>query len=275
MNDFEKQYYEAEKFWEGEMLQDEANAERIRKTADLVPADVKNLVDIGCGNGVFVNYLQKHKPGIDILGIDRSNTALKYVQTKKEVGDISDLTYGDRTFDCVTCLEVIEHLPVTVFESALRNLARISNKYLVISVPYNERLEESYNQCPSCKTIFNYQLHLRSFSDKKFQHLFDSYGFTCITTQKSGASQHYRGHYLFRKIFYKEQFKAWQSPICPICGYSEHINNNKIVSSESAIQTVQNPQRKKLISYFTGLPKLIWPKETKYYWIMGLYKRNT
>lgn len=275
MNDFEKQYYEAEEFWEGEMLQDDANKQRIEKTADLVPGDVKSLVDVGCGNGIFVNYLQKHKPHLDILAVDRSSAALKYVQTKKEEGDVCDLRYADRSFDCVTCLEVIEHLPVTVFEPALKNLAKIADKYLIVSVPYNENLEESYNQCPSCKTIFNYELHLRSFSDNYFQHLFDAYGFTCVSTLKLGASTHYKGHYLFRKIFYKEQFKAWQSPICPICGYSEKNTNNRTGKIEDVANLAQPHQSKKLISYFTGIPKLLWPKETRYYWIMGLYKRNS
>lgn len=274
MNDFEKEYYEAESFWEGDMLQDEANTERIQKTAALIPGDVKTLVDVGCGNGVFVNYLKDYKPNIDILAVDRSKTALKYVKTKKTEGDLANLQFADRSFDCVTCLEVIEHLPVSVYESALQNLARIADKYLIVSVPYKENLEERYNKCPGCKTIFNYDLHLRSFSDNYFEHLFDDYGFKCVSTQKLGASEHFRGHYFFRKIFYKEQFNVWQSPICPMCGYHEQSDKTHI-GTNSTVPVSQPSRQRKLIRYFTGLPKLFWPKEIRHYWILGLYKRDS
>src|SRR5882762_8600681 len=119
MSDFEKEYYESESFWEGEMVQDAANQERIRFTSDFIPRDVKSLADIGCGNGVFVNQLKVTKPALELMAIDRSLAALKYVKTEKKQGDISDIPLRDRSVDCATCLEVIEHLPVAVYENAL------------------------------------------------------------------------------------------------------------------------------------------------------------
>ena len=55
MSDFEKKYYESEKFWTGDVLQDEMNRNRISFTANLIPAEVKSLLDVGCGNGIFIN----------------------------------------------------------------------------------------------------------------------------------------------------------------------------------------------------------------------------
>ncbi len=133
MNNFEKEYYESERFWEGEALQDEGNIKRIKETASLIPPDTTSLVDIGCGNGVFVNYLQKEIPNLNLFAIDRSKSALKYVKTENKEGDIADIPLPDNSFDCVTCLEVIEHLPVGVFQKALSELVRISNKYVIIS----------------------------------------------------------------------------------------------------------------------------------------------
>jgi SAM-dependent methyltransferase len=273
MSEFERLYYESDSFWQGEMLQDEDNKLRIKFTADLIPANVKTLIDVGCGNGVFVNYLQTSRPNLDIIGMDRSATALKYVRTKKEQGDISNIQFPDKTFDCVTCLEVIEHLPVNIYEKSLEQLARIAKDYLIISVPYNERLEESYNQCPSCKTIFNYQLHLRSYSDEYFKHLFDKFGFECVSTDKLGLSKQFKGHYMFRKLFYKEQFLKWQSPICPICGYQHQASSPTPVLPQAEKASGGPSASRKLISYITWFPKLIWPKEERYYWIIGLFKR--
>ena len=33
-------------------------------------------------------------------------------------------------------------------------------------------------------------------------------------------------------------------------------------------------KRKKWIAYLTALPKMVWPKETRFYWIIGVFKRN-
>jgi SAM-dependent methyltransferase len=272
MPDFERLYYEDEVHWEGEALLDEANQERIRFTADMIPSDTKSLLDAGCGNGIFVNFLKDQKPGLRILAVDRSATALKYVQTEKMEGDVSHLPVSDRLYDCVTCLEVIEHLPVMTYERTLEELARVSNEYIIISVPYREKLEKNHNQCPSCETIFNYDLHLRNFDDEKINHLLDKKGFSCLERHYLGMSLQYKWHYTFRKIFYKEQFRQWKSPICPLCGYQEVRKPSS--PAPNAVMPVTVLPKRKLISYLSGLIKLFWPKGKKYYWIIALYKRK-
>jgi len=271
MNEFEKQYYEDPSFWENEMLQDEVNKGRFKNTADLIPAKVKSLLDVGCGNGVFVNYLSEIRPDILLHAMDRSSKALEYVKTNKSEGDIVSMPFKDGEFECVTCLEVLEHLPKLAYEEAIKELVRVSSKYIIVSVPYMEILENSHTQCPSCKSIFNYELHLRNFTDEVFSSMFSDYGIKPIKVIKDGESKQFFGHYAFRRLFYKEQFKEWKSPICPICGYRERkqasVQNHKMNHSAK-------PPNGKWISYFTGLPKLFWPKETKYYWIIGLFEKS-
>jgi 2-polyprenyl-3-methyl-5-hydroxy-6-metoxy-1,4-benzoquinol methylase len=112
MADFEKLYYESDAFWKGSMVQDELNQIRIATTERLIPSEVKSLVDVGCGNGVFANYLLQVRPEINIMAVDRSESALKYVSTNKTIGDIADLPLESNSYDCVTCLQVLEHIPV-------------------------------------------------------------------------------------------------------------------------------------------------------------------
>jgi ubiquinone/menaquinone biosynthesis C-methylase UbiE len=273
MNDFEKEYYEADIFWEGEALQDENNLTRVKETAALIPEDANSLLDVGCGNGVFVNYLQQLLPGLKLLAIDRSHAALKYVKTEKREGDIADIPLADRSYDCVTCLEVIEHLPIGVFQRALSELTRVAKQYVIVSVPYAEELERNHTQCPECKSIFNADLHLRTFSEKKIDHLLEKYNFQCVATKKAGKQASFKGHYFFTRIFYPEQFRSWRSPICPICGYRVSAANASSTTDDHAVATSAIRPRS-VISYFTGVPKLFWPKETKYYWIIGLYRRK-
>src|SRR5579872_2303090 len=146
-------------------------------------------------------------------------------------------------------------------------------EYIIISVPYKERLEESFNQCPSCGTIFNYELHLRTFDDENVNSLLRSRGFSCIESHHLGEMTAYKGHYMFRKIFYREQFRQWKSPICPLCGYKEHESHSEYPVREKSPGAQIGNRKRKLISYITRFPKAIWPKEKRYYWIIALYKR--
>jgi SAM-dependent methyltransferase len=273
VSDFEKEYYESDRFWEGDAIQDQNNINRIQETAGMIPSDAVSLVDIGCGNGVFVNYLQKEKPGLKLMAVDRSTTALKFVRTDKMEGDIADIHLDDRSFDCVSCLEVIEHLPIGIFKKALSELTRISKKYVIISVPYAEDLEKNHTQCPSCKSIFNADLHLRNFSDERMKHLLEENGFEMIGVKKAGEQRFYKGHARFAKSFYPNHFRTWNSPICPICGYKSGTPET-VAQTETVPANRSAPARRSLVSYFTVIPKLFWPKETKYYWIIALYKRK-
>lgn len=270
MSSFEKAYYEAERFWEGEGLMDEHHLERYNKTIEIIPEDVNSLADVGCGNGIFVNLLAGQRPGLDILGIDRSEAALKFVKTSRQLGDINALSLESRSYDCVSCLEVIEHLPVNVYENALNELCRVAKSYVIVSTPFEEILEENYTQCPGCKSQFNADMHLHSYGIPDIQNLLKSRGFECVSYQTLGERKIYKGHYLFRKLFYPGQFRQWRSPICPVCGYqsaevkdekSEYANEKKPATSRS------------LVSYLTALPKLVWPKEKKCYWVLALYKK--
>jgi ubiquinone/menaquinone biosynthesis C-methylase UbiE len=180
MSDFEKKYYESDAFWQAGMLADGANAIRMEKTMQLIPAEVKSLADIGCGNGLFGNMVQQQRRPIGIMAIDRSEQALRYVQTEKKVGDVLDIPLADRSYDCVTCLQVLEHIPVNTYKKALSELARVSAKYIIVSVPFNEDREKNFTQCPQCKTIFNSDLHLRSYTEKNIDELFTEWNFSCV-----------------------------------------------------------------------------------------------
>ena len=268
MSSFEKEYYESDQFWRGEMLQDSANKERIKTTASMIPAGTKSLADIGCGNGIFINYLRETREDLDLMGVDRSAMALKYVRAKKTVADIVELPFADREFDCVTCLEVIEHLPIPSYSKALSELARISGKNIIISVPFAEKLEDSYTKCPSCKTIFNKEIHLRSFKETDMQELLTDHGFKCSMTRKLNPMSTFLGHSMYRKLFYPEQFSQWDSPICPLCGYKSKDN-----ASNPEPAAANGSGQRKLVSYLSALPKLLWPKKVHYYWILASYSR--
>jgi hypothetical protein len=106
-------------------------------------------------------------------------------------------------------------------------------------------------------------------------NLLKPYGFRNVKIEKAGGHQYLKYHKQFRKLFYPEQFLKWNSPICPLCGYEEKKKPEQttIVRSNGHERGVPPPKRK-LISYISVIPKLFWPKETKYYWIIGLFEKD-
>ncbi len=105
---FEKEYYESPEFWADGMITDNSNRIRVNETIDMIPADVHSLLDVGCGYGVFPNSLSKIRAAIKVTATDRSREALKCVHTEKFESDISNIPVESGSFDCVTCLQVIE-----------------------------------------------------------------------------------------------------------------------------------------------------------------------
>jgi ubiquinone/menaquinone biosynthesis C-methylase UbiE len=95
------------------MVQDPGNLKRFEGTVRLVPQDVRNLIDVGCGNGVFARMVKRRFPSIHITCVDRSAAAPEHVEAdeKNALRDCR-LPFDDRSFDCISCLAVIEHLTV-------------------------------------------------------------------------------------------------------------------------------------------------------------------
>lgn len=275
MSDFEKKYYEAPGFWVEGALGDKSNQVRIETTVDMIPGDVRSLADIGCGNGIFGNYLMQKRPEISIMSIDRSEMALSYVKTQKKLGSIDNIPLENNSYDCVTCLQVLEHLPVHVYDQSLSELARISNKYVLISVPFNEDLQLYATQCPQCLSVFNADLHLRNYDVKAIDQLFTKYGFDCIGKQNIIPMEVLSGIEFYQKLkkFICPPKKSFTSPICPICGYE-----NATFKSEVPVTTTSQPNGsivKKAFRPVKGFLKSIWPKKTlPGYWIIGLYRKR-
>lgn len=96
------------------------------------------LLDVGCGEGYVLCHLQEAFPGLIMQGMDGDLEALDQAREKMPgvhfwQGDATLLPFQDRSFDTVTCLEVLEHLSEP--ERALEEMARVSRGYLLLSVP--------------------------------------------------------------------------------------------------------------------------------------------
>ncbi|HYF32003.1 MAG TPA: class I SAM-dependent methyltransferase [Chitinophagaceae bacterium] len=277
----EQKYYESEIMWADGMLEDSANYKRIKLSVSMVPEYVKSIVDVGCGNGVFVHALQRKNPNLQILGIERSQAALKFVNTEKLQGDITNIPLPDKSFDCACCLQVLEHIPFNEYPTALSELARVSKKYILISVPFKEKLENNVSQCPHCKTTFNNDLHMRSYQEPDIDHLFDAQGYECIRKEVPLSHYEYAGITWLKSmksiLKRRKQPSIFLSPICPVCGYENHsfqpINDRGSFDEVEKLEDALQPEVLRKKSFKERL-KSIWPKkEIPGYWIVALYAR--
>ncbi|MFH0994567.1 MAG: class I SAM-dependent methyltransferase [Pseudomonadota bacterium] len=111
--------------------------EKREEVAHLVPESVVSVLDIGCTRGGFGGFLKTQR-GCRVTGVE-----MNPVEGERARDVLDDVIIGDALcvevkgpYDCVTCLDVIEH-----FEDPSRLLGRIRDEFLcdkgwlVLSVP--------------------------------------------------------------------------------------------------------------------------------------------
>jgi hypothetical protein len=149
----------------------ETVSERAKLTAKAVPSDAHTILEVGSGDGLIIKALRK--AGHDPVALDISQSALKYIQGSKLVQATGNqLPFPSNNFDLVLACELLEHLPISIYQDVLDEIARVTKRYIIITVPYQEKLEWNYARCPVCGCIFNGAYHVRSFGERDMKFLF-------------------------------------------------------------------------------------------------------
>jgi len=266
MPGFEREYYNQAELWRNELLDIPEERERIRKTIDLIPYDVKTILDAGYGNGAFLNTISN---AYEVVGLDSSEEALKYVKTTAILGDISRMPFEAENFDLVTCLEVLEHLPLDTYKRALAELQRVSRKYIIISVPNCEDLDFQLVICPSCRCWYNPNRHLRSFDMAKMKTLFEHFSLDKIEEIGPLDSLPRYNRYLFTA------YRLWRSSlppntaVCPMCGYKVESDRKYDTT------TFSNGPKNYIIKPIKLFARLVWRPYYKRRWLLARYQRQT
>jgi ubiquinone/menaquinone biosynthesis C-methylase UbiE len=89
----------------------------------------KRVLDIGAGEGTFLNFLSQKTSKIEtMIGAELSDSAIamgnkKYPELQLQQEFVENLSFADNSFDTVFCIEVVEHL--LDIDRALQEIHRV------------------------------------------------------------------------------------------------------------------------------------------------------
>jgi len=142
-----------------------------------------SLLDVGSGVSDFpaiLSLLANNVVAVDITDYGKEHTVIaEKFQTsyKWMLADARKLQYSDNTFDCVTCVSVLEHIPDGGDISAMQEMLRVCKVggRVLISVPYSHsKTLEDFNHPSGLQKYYTFQdfinltassnVHIRDFN---------------------------------------------------------------------------------------------------------------
>lgn len=95
---------------------------------EVISLKLKKVLEVGIGNGFVSRYLKEK--GLDVTTLDIDQELKPDV-----VSSVLSIPFASKSFDVLTCCEVLEHLPYEDFTKALKEIYRVSQKYVILSLP--------------------------------------------------------------------------------------------------------------------------------------------
>jgi SAM-dependent methyltransferase len=210
-------YYERAELWDPAIYTTGYERDRMVAAVNFVPSGVTSLLDVGCGNGAFLSFLEARRPEIAAAGIEPSRAAVgrKWCSSPIVMGDMSSLPFPDRSFDVVSSMAVLEHIPTIPMVRGLRELSRVARDYILIDLPYREH--RTRIRCPECGCGFDPHLHLRTYSPRDISALFPAFS---IDMQRVLYGSEAVIPYVVLRLLQRElSADRFPNAVCPQCGH--------------------------------------------------------
>ena len=135
----------------------------------------ETMLDVGSGRGVFLIPFMKEFPWVSVTSLELLEKRVTFLNELADGGfgqlhaqrkDICDQPFPDNSFDVVSMLEVLEHIPQA--EKAVAAAVRMAKQYVVVTVPSKpdnnpehihlltkERLTQMFNESGCRKLHFD------------------------------------------------------------------------------------------------------------------------
>jgi 2-polyprenyl-3-methyl-5-hydroxy-6-metoxy-1,4-benzoquinol methylase len=159
--------------------------------AYFIPSDIKTLLDVGCGQGSFLNLVKEHT-GAETWGIEVESQVAEKAKNKTDniiTGKVEDVitSIPDSYFDCITFNDILEHLiePGETLNMIKQKLS--PNGIIIASIPNVRYYANLYELL--IKRDWKYidkgildSTHLRFYTKKSMRRLFEQEGYV-LTAQ--------------------------------------------------------------------------------------------
>jgi len=210
-------YYEVADLWEREKYLSGYERTRFQSAIQFIPQEATSLIDVGCGNGAFLSILEEQRPHTVLKGVEPSGAAIGQKLCHCEIlqSDAGRLPFPDTSFDVVSSMEVLEHIPQRAMPGVLSELMRLSRRYILLGLPYCERRARIV--CPECNCGFDPHLHLRSYDDEKVASLFPD--FVERRREILYGKEFVVPFIAFRVLKVEASATRYPNVICPQCGW--------------------------------------------------------
>jgi len=105
--------------------------------------DSTDILEVGCGGGIFCHRLKQYLPGTHITGLDFDTGHIAWATQKSAAlgldchfvaGDATDLPFPDDSFDLCFSHTVLEHVPTAPFLAEQKRVLRPGGRIAVLSV---------------------------------------------------------------------------------------------------------------------------------------------
>jgi SAM-dependent methyltransferase len=109
----------------------------IATTEYFLRRQLRTVLDVGCGEGAWLQHLQAFRPRVQYLGLDSSDYAVKRFGKERNIrkatfGDLPKLDLG--VFDLVVCSDVMHYVPDAELRAAFPALAEATDGVAYLEV---------------------------------------------------------------------------------------------------------------------------------------------
>jgi len=152
---------------------------RDRRTFSYIKKE-KNILDVGCGEGITLEKLLQKLPECNAVGIDYSPEKVNICerhQLPARQGNACQLGFGDQSMDCCLFLEVVEHLLDPL--KALREIHRVLRVggLLLLIFPNDFLFKVARLGCGRFKEAFAPSGHVRQWAPGEMCRTLEAVGF--------------------------------------------------------------------------------------------------
>lgn len=190
--------------------------QRIAGLMDMVPRGLQSAIDVGARDGflsVALTDRVEHVVALDLIAPD-----IAHPRVTALTGDATRMGFPDSNFDLVLCAEVLEHFASPALEVICAELVRVSRRYVLIGVPFEQDTRFGRLTCRVCGHHNPPWGHVSVFDELRLRQLF-----TDLRVTKVSFAGTYRNRTNFMSTALNDWAgnpwgPYWQEETCVACG---------------------------------------------------------